>query len=365
MGSMGCRCAWRVSCRHWCCILRHKAPGKRKKSDRENKEALKRLQPDHQHVQVSVVLSALVYESSEEKRRKAEAIVQKMVYDKRITVIQAYKQILYCRVGDTLYVVSRGTVLSCLSDLTADLTPGFQMDETGSYEACRGFSNSVKQDRLQYDEIFDDMVRRLQENPNLKLVFTGHSLGGAKSQLLIDKFRRKFGEARVTVYTFGSPFVGRKDMQQYYNENGISRRIFNIVNEKDPIPQAHRCLLAGLNAGKVVWETSEMLSTSSNVFVQFLLIPLSFIHANVAWNDVASVGNVIVLSSACDILHVGRWDSKDWKDKLKLGFSLNSHVIATYKRTVSGSFFNKPPEKSKAACHTWAKKQQQRHLFRS
>ncbi|CAD2221890.1 hypothetical protein AGDE_16892 [Angomonas deanei] len=219
-------------------------PEKEKKSDRENKEALKRLQPDHQHVQVSVVLSALVYESSEEKRRKAEAIVQKMVYDKRITVIQAYKKILYCRVGDTLYVVSRGTVLSCLSDLTADLTPGFQMDETGSYEACRGFSNSVKQDRLQYDEIFDDMVRRLQENPNLQLVFTGHSLGGAVARLLICIFHQRYSEhdGRTTAYLYGSPHSGGIDMRLYYDREGISRRIFHLTNSDDNIPPLSRVL---------------------------------------------------------------------------------------------------------------------------
>ncbi|CAN0306134.1 unnamed protein product, partial [Ectocarpus fasciculatus] len=50
----------------------------------------------------------------------------------------------------------------------------------------------------------------LLKNQDWHVYITGHSLGGALATLAALDHRRRYPEAKVTMYNFGSPRVGNK-----------------------------------------------------------------------------------------------------------------------------------------------------------
>lgn len=88
-----------------------------------------------------------------------------------------------------------------------------------------GFYKLLMKNRTLYS------ISRLIENysPDVKIIFTGHSLGGALASLMASYSQYKFGNHRVELCTFGSPRVGNS---KFCNTiTGATR----VVHSKDPV----------------------------------------------------------------------------------------------------------------------------------
>lgn len=97
----------------------------------------------------------------------------------------------------TLYVVFRGTQLNRFEDLITDLTAISEKD-CGAWRVHAGFTKAFERHEV------EGRLRKLLANRSGKVVFTGHSLGGAMATLAA----ASFGKADDPLITFGSPRVG-------------------------------------------------------------------------------------------------------------------------------------------------------------
>ncbi len=97
----------------------------------------------------------------------------------------------------TLYVVFRGTQLNRFEDLVTDLMSISEKD-CGAGRVHAGFTKTFERTEVK------DHLRNLLANRSGKVVFTGHSLGGAMATLAA----ASFGKAGDPLITFGSPRVG-------------------------------------------------------------------------------------------------------------------------------------------------------------
>jgi predicted lipase len=62
---------------------------------------------------------------------------------------------------------------------------------------------------------------------NKRVVFTGHSLGGALATMCGAVTKNEFPELHVSVYTFGSPRVGNKAFVNVFKAVDVSVRCVN------------------------------------------------------------------------------------------------------------------------------------------
>ena len=78
----------------------------------------------------------------------------------------------------------------------------------------------------------------LVKYPTFQIYFTGHSLGGAMTQLGALDFAQKHPEAvdRLSVYSFGQPRVGNLVFADYLDKQRYSSRNFRVSKYGDPIP---------------------------------------------------------------------------------------------------------------------------------
>lgn len=126
-----------------------------------------------------------------------------------------------------LLVVFRGTELKnhrTISGVIADLRISLSKEEGGGL-VHSGF-------RKVLDEIWDGegMLREYiynekKKNPQLKIIFTGHSLGGALALIAASRFKDT-----DAVYTFGCPRVGNKIFTY-----SIAASVFRVINNNDAI----------------------------------------------------------------------------------------------------------------------------------
>ncbi|CAD2221284.1 Lipase (class 3), putative [Angomonas deanei] len=332
---------------------------------------------DKKHSLIAVVLSSLVYDASEEKIQETKTALQAMGYDDEIILFEREERVLYCRVGDTLYFVCRGTVPTSVKDVLTNVKQFFLFDETGNFLAHDGYLQRAEEVFQQHAGIFATIVRTLKEDPNLRLVFTGHSLGGGVAQLLIAKFHQKYREYddRTTAYVYGSPIIGGKEMLRYYNEEGISRRIQNIANEGDPIPRVfsvcaaaavHKLsrrrpwtywvscvvvmylvvLLAGATAAALPpswpWLSTAVFwiicsTTIRAPIVAWRLIKTQSLAAQLLplWEDAEPLGTLMILPKEDNTVpYVGRWDEEGRREQLKPVFSFSMESILTLGKTL-------------------------------
>ncbi|WP_462171981.1 lipase family protein [Pseudoalteromonas xiamenensis] len=80
----------------------------------------------------------------------------------------------------------------------------------------------------------------------IRLVITGHSLGGALAMLFAVKFRAKWREAcenkLIEVVTFGSPAIGLQEFKNYYGD--LVSKTTRIINGSDGVPLHHLFFLS-------------------------------------------------------------------------------------------------------------------------
>jgi triacylglycerol lipase len=81
--------------------------------------------------------------------------------------------------------------------------------------------------------MISSVFRMMWKKQNKKIVFTGHSLGGALATLCGAAVKNEIPDVHVSVYTFGSPRVGNKLFAKVFDKVDISVR---CVNGSDIVP---------------------------------------------------------------------------------------------------------------------------------
>ncbi len=72
----------------------------------------------------------------------------------------------------------------------------------------------------------------IEDYPNVKVYFTGHSLGGGIATFAAADFFSTYSLGEV--YTYGKPRVGNKKFVEWFNQNV---KAFRVVHNKDPVPR--------------------------------------------------------------------------------------------------------------------------------
>jgi hypothetical protein len=86
--------------------------------------------------------------------------------------------------------------------------------------------------------IIAPILKLARRYPTYKIVFSGHSMGGALALICAVDYYELFMESdRIFVYTFGKPRVGNKRWADHVNNLPFTNRIFRVVTEGDIIAQ--------------------------------------------------------------------------------------------------------------------------------
>ena len=91
----------------------------------------------------------------------------------------------------------------------------------------------------QFNEVVYDIETNIKNylssnKTKKKIVFTGHSLGGALATLASCYFAIVFRDASINCVTFGSPRVGCSNFTNTFNK--YCNKSYRFVNENDPVP---------------------------------------------------------------------------------------------------------------------------------
>lgn len=152
----------------------------------------------------------------------------------RETDTQGYVAIDYSNAR--YYVVMRGT--TSLVDWMDDL----EMTMTSVEEWCTG-CKVHKGFHMASTRVFGAMFQAVEDHPDFDIVFTGHSLGGALSELLAVQFTvfhslyaQHFlrGRPRVSVVTFGQPRVGNAAYAAFVSTTVLAHS--RVVHNRDIVP---------------------------------------------------------------------------------------------------------------------------------
>ena len=161
-------------------------------------------------------------------------------------LIQNDCQAYACHYKDSLAIVFRGT--ESFRDILTDINMiRVRMDLPYVAEDDRpkvhwGF---LRQFRTIEDQVRDHIDNYLKEAENeagdnyinvepKKIIFSGHSLGGALSSLAAVQFGHEYPDIPIKCITFGSPRVGNSSFVKYFDD--CVEESHRFVNEDDPVP---------------------------------------------------------------------------------------------------------------------------------
>ncbi|CAG8546356.1 312_t:CDS:2 [Funneliformis mosseae] len=96
-----------------------------------------------------------------------------------------------------------------------------------------GFLATYNDTRKEITKLIKDLVK---ENPDYKVISTGHSLGGSLAvfQTLDLIGTPGLNPSNLLTYTYGEPRTGNKDFADFVKNTGY--KFFRVVNENDIIP---------------------------------------------------------------------------------------------------------------------------------
>lgn len=162
--------------------------------------------------------------------------------------------------GDVVYVVFQGTQSKW--DWLMNLILRFKKSEVfGSYHT--GF---ISVSELSFPMIGNHLLSIVKNNPNKKVVLTGHSLGGAMATMYAHILKQKHQEVAIeSLVTFGQPRCGNYKFTEYLNSLNLDYKRF--VNTGDYIADVPFPFFRGLwsHAGMgYVLSDSNMLLESAN-----------------------------------------------------------------------------------------------------
>tara|TARA_B100000123_G_scaffold267829_2_gene241738 strand:- start:475 stop:1275 length:801 start_codon:yes stop_codon:yes gene_type:complete len=130
---------------------------------------------------------------------------------------------------DTIYVCFRGT--DSYQDAKKNLKINLDYFILPNFE--NGFFPSVHKGFLeQFNSVKDFICRNL--NKNKKIIFCGHSLGGALAALASLYFSYLYNSLEFKCITFGSPRVGNYLFSRLFNYR--VKTCYRFINDKDPVP---------------------------------------------------------------------------------------------------------------------------------
>ncbi|KAI9504035.1 hypothetical protein GGI26_005656 [Coemansia sp. RSA 1358] len=97
-----------------------------------------------------------------------------------------------------------------------------------------GFYEST---RAAYPYILKNIRSAAEDYPNYKIIFLGHSLGGANAVLSALMFARdnEYIKDRIRVWTFGEPRVGNRPFAEYYTQV-LGNQTYRITYQADIVP---------------------------------------------------------------------------------------------------------------------------------
>jgi triacylglycerol lipase len=124
---------------------------------------------------------------------------------KKIEVENHVAFVLYNKTD--IVVVCRGTELDDIKDIITD-AEAFLVDSlTGTGKGHFGFEKAVKSVWDKVYLVINSIDNRLNTQ---RIWFTGHSLGGAMSNLMAALYQNKNPDKKVILFTFGCPRTGNK-----------------------------------------------------------------------------------------------------------------------------------------------------------
>ncbi|KAI1414594.1 alpha/beta-hydrolase [Hypoxylon sp. FL1857] len=114
-----------------------------------------------------------------------------------------------------------------------------------------------------YNEIKDELMSALKTatkaNPSYRIVFTGHSLGGAVTTVAAANARKEGYEADII--TYGSPRVGNEEFASFVtNQTGAE---FRVTHLDDPVPRLPPLFLDYRHTSPEYWLSDGASNTTS------------------------------------------------------------------------------------------------------
>lgn len=173
-------------------------------------------------------------------------------------------QVLVCTNDSTQIFVFRGT--ESITDACIDLSFIKQhfRDSAPGVKVHSGFL-------YQYNDIFDKLVRIFDNNK--KIIFTGHSLGGALATLAAADCKH-FAQNYITCVTFGAPRVGNYHFVKYFNRvvHQSERYVLgdDIVTQNPKILYYHVKGLIHLETKKAPFCCQSIENHDIDMYVSFL-----------------------------------------------------------------------------------------------
>ena len=135
------------------------------------------------------------------------------------------------KIGDITWVVFRGTETDKVNDVCTDLMT-FRVSAPFLSEECRVHAGFL----AQYTSGRTTIVDTVEYLNSPKVVFTGHSLGGALATLCaLDVEQNSSGDVETYCVTFGSPRVGGRHFANLFD--AVIDNSYRFVDVNDPIPR--------------------------------------------------------------------------------------------------------------------------------
>ena len=135
-------------------------------------------------------------------------------------------QVYIWKIEDIVYVTFRGT--SSFKDILEDLDIK-RTRVSGKIKVHKGFYKQFQSVQINITK----SLLKLTENAT-RIIFTGHSLGGALAQIAAVYYGDMLKDIFITCYTFGSPRVGNKYFVEWFS-NSVDENV-RVVNDNDPVP---------------------------------------------------------------------------------------------------------------------------------
>jgi len=144
----------------------------------------------------------------------------------------------------------------------------------------KGFQTSMES----VNSALQEFLEEIPTDEKTKYFITGHSYGGAVANLLtVELMSQDVQQSNIFAYTFATPNIVIASYQSQLNPNGAYDNIFNICNEKDPIPLFPRVMLFGILRGSTFDQWGKYGRTHWFDYVSFL--PFTHNHlAYVEWS---------------------------------------------------------------------------------
>jgi len=140
-------------------------------------------------------------------------------------------QALSFLVSDKLYIAFRGTEPTKIADIWADLKAWQVKSKYKSGRVHAGFRSAL-------DNVWESVLETvISQSPGRTVIITGHSLGAALATLCAKRVS-KLIDAKICLYTFGSPRVGNRRWAKSFNIE-----TYRFVNNNDIVTRVPSGLL--------------------------------------------------------------------------------------------------------------------------